>query len=98
MLNLETFYDGMVVWVDKGRAMYVICLDFSKAFDTVSHNILVCKLRKCRTEWTVRWIENWMTGRAQRFMICVTKSSRKSVTSNVSQGSVLVQHLCQLPR
>jgi len=34
-------------------------LDFRKAFDTASHNILVVKLRKCGIdEWTVRWIEN----------------------------------------
>jgi len=32
---------------------------FTKTFDTVSHNILTWKLRKCRlAEWTVRWIEN----------------------------------------
>lgn len=35
-----------------------------KAYDTVSHNILVIKFRKCGIgEWTVRWIENWLTGR-----------------------------------
>jgi len=37
----------------------IICLDFSKAFDTVFHNNLIGKLRKCGLdEWTVRWIEN----------------------------------------
>jgi len=34
-------------------------VDFSKAFDTVSNNILLRKLRKCRLdEWSVKWIEN----------------------------------------
>jgi len=51
----------MTGWVDEGRAMDVVYLDFSKAFDMVSHNILLGKLRKYGLdEWSVRWIENWL--------------------------------------
>ena len=50
-------------------------LDFSKVFDTVSHNISVMKLRKCEIhEWMVRWIDNWLTGIAQRVVISITES------------------------
>jgi len=59
MTNLIAFCDGMTGWVDEGRAVDVVYLDFSKAFDTVSHNILLGKLRKYGLdEWSVRWIEN----------------------------------------
>jgi len=37
----------MTGWVDEGRAVDVVYLYFSKAFDTVSHNIFLGKLRKC---------------------------------------------------
>ena len=61
LTNLIAFYDGMTGWVDKGRAVDAVYLDFSKTFDTVSHNILLGKLRKCGLdEWSVRWIENWL--------------------------------------
>ncbi|PKU28237.1 rna-directed dna polymerase from mobile element jockey-like [Limosa lapponica baueri] len=90
LTNLIAFSDGMTGWIDEGRAVDVVYLDFSKAFDTVSHSIHIGKLRKCGLdEWTARWIENWLNDRAQRFVIRGTESSWRSIKRGVPQGSVL---------
>jgi len=90
LTNLIAFYDGMTGWVDEGRNVDVVYLDFSKAFDIVFHNILLGKLRKCGMDvWSVTWIENWLNGKAQRIFISGTAFSGKPVTSGVPQGSVL---------
>ena len=72
MTNLVVFYDVVTGWVGGGRAVDVVYLDLNKVFDIVSHDILVTKLRKCGIdECTVKWVENWLTGRAQRVIVAV---------------------------
>jgi len=64
LTNLIVFDDGVTDWLDEGRAVDVVYLDFIKAFDIVSDNILLGKLRKSGLdEWSVRWTENWLNGR-----------------------------------
>ena len=75
-INLIAFCDGRTIWVDERKAVDVAYLDFSKAFHTVSHNILLGKLRKCELdERSVRWIENWLNGRTQRVVISGTRGT-----------------------
>ncbi|KAK4810736.1 hypothetical protein QYF61_007710 [Mycteria americana] len=83
LTNLITFYDEMAALVDEGRAVDIVYLDFRKAFDPVSHKILIEKLLMFGLdEQTVRWIENWLNGWAQRVVVSGTKSSRRPVTSS----------------
>jgi len=57
--NSVAFCDVITGWVDGERAVDVVYLDFSTAFDTVSHTILIMKMRKCGIdEWTVNLIKN----------------------------------------
>ena len=69
----------MIGWVNAGRLVGITYLGFSKAFDIVSHNILIGKLRKCGLR----------TGRTQRVVIRGSEPCWRPVTSDILQGSAL---------
>jgi len=65
LINLISFYNQVTCLVDEGTAVDVLCLDFSKAFDTVPHSILLEKLAAHGLDGcTLQWIKNWLNGRA----------------------------------
>ena len=73
--------------MDEGKAVDVVFLDFSTAFDTISHSTLLAKLSSCgMSGFMVCWVKNWLKGRAQRVVVTGATSGWPLVTSVVPQG------------
>ena len=76
MTNLISFYGCVTRLLDAGKAVDVVYLDFSKAFDTVSHSILLEKLAaRGLDEYILQWISNWLEGHTQWVVVNGVKSS-----------------------
>ena len=67
------------------------CLvDFSKAFDRINHNILLCKLQTLGVPpILLNWCASFLCNRQQRVKLGTFKSSWKQINAGVLQGTKL---------
>ena len=67
-----------------------IYLDFKKAFDSVSHELLIHKLKSYNiSDSMITWLSSFLNNRKQSVRINGSTSSWTSVTSGVPQGSII---------
>ena len=87
---LLTFIDKVIQAIENGEYAIGVFLDFSKAFDTVDHNILLDKLdhygiRGC----TLSWFRSYLSHRFQYVTYNGSQSSQQLIKCGVPQGSIL---------
>ena len=87
---LAFFTDNILDNADNGLVTASVFLDFSKAFDTVDHAILLRKLKSVGLDGnSLSWFHSYLTSRRQITSINDTLSSSLPVTVGVPQGSIL---------
>ena len=76
--------------LDKNKVVGAVLMDLSKAFDCLSHELLIAKLDACGfNENTMRLVYSYLTNRRQLVKIKGFLSALKHILSGVPQGSIL---------
>ena len=86
LLTINDFAESL----NNNKQTDAILLDFSKAFDKVSHQHLYHKLHHYGIRGnTLEWLKDFLTGRPQQVLVNGEQSDVSQVTSGVPQGTVL---------
>lgn len=76
--------------LDDGHCVHACLLDMAKAFDRVDHQLLLQKLRSVGAHSReLDWFQSYLSGRSICTQIDGIRSSSRSISSGVPQGSVL---------
>ena len=87
---LVMLIDKITSALDSGNFVLGVFLDFSKAFDTVDHSILLKKLHHLGIRGnSYNWINDYLSRRKQFVMYNNYNSSMKKIQCGVPQGSIL---------
>ena len=88
---LLKLYNDLIVSSDSKLSTLLLCLDFSSAFDTVDHSLLLNVLDKSFniTDSCLSWVKSYLSNRSSYVSIESSKSAVVSLTYGVPQGSIL---------
>ncbi|CAB4003751.1 Hypothetical predicted protein [Paramuricea clavata] len=87
LLITDHLFDALM---DNKKLSAVILIDLSKAFDSISHSILLKKLSAIGvSQETVKWFESYLTRRFQKVRIGSSLSAALPITHGVPQGAIL---------
>ena len=76
--------------IDNNLFTCEVFLDFAKAFDTVSHNLLLKKMEMYGIRGLpLQWFTNYLSNRQQYVSLAGMESFRQTVVCGVPQGSSL---------
>ena len=82
--------DKLIKSMDNGDHVIGVFLDFSKAFDTVDHLILLNKLHHYGIRGSARdWFRSYLSNRQQFVTYNYVSSDTKTIKCGVLQGSIL---------
>ena len=84
------FTSDLYQFINSNSNTIAVYIDFQKAFDTVSHGILIKKLKTYKlSPPLVKILEHYLADRQQLTQINNTVSDHKSVPFGIPQGSIL---------
>ena len=76
--------------LNEGKDTYIVYLDLKKAFDTVSHDILLNKLNLFGIDQhTINWFGSYLRNRKQKTIMHNKCSKEMNISYGVPQGSIL---------
>ena len=88
--NIVLCLEKWTQMLDEGKSVDVTYFDYAKAFDKVSHRLLLVKLKAYGIEGKLlKWIEAWLTNRKQKVIVGNAESPWLEVVSGTTQGTVL---------
>ena len=89
-LALICLVDKISNALENGEYVLGLFLDFSKAFDTVNHDILFTKLEYLGIrDISLQWFKSYLSDREQYVVYNECNSTRQLITCGVPQGSIL---------
>lgn len=87
---LSAFTNSVNEHLNSKKHVLIVFIDYSKAFDTIRHNVLIERLDECGVRGSLlKWCENYLSKRYYSVKVGEAYSDKMLVNDGTAQGSVI---------